>query len=157
MQKKLIVLATLLSVAALAGTGCAGKNPPTLARDVAVNGQTLLTGVKSLSQIVITSEAAGLLQRNDAVKSVEAFRGVGIAAQSVAEGLDILVTLAANDPQYQTTIDRILAGLDQIDSGTLAALVPIGNETVRAQMSEKALTIIRVASNITKQILILRR
>lgn len=148
------VITILLLVSFLTGTasmqGCAGKDRPTVVATVATHGTTLITALKATQQAIIDAEAKQLIPRNAAVTSIQTFQKIGASGEEVAKLLNTLLALPADSTEVPTTIDRIQAALDIIQSQLFDALVPIENAEVRSQVS-------RLASEVSKTIALINR
>jgi hypothetical protein len=145
---KQIGLVYLLMSLLLLSISCAGKTPPTIARDTAQRGEMLMNAVHAVQKEVIAAESRKAIPTEAARRSMEVFKKVGDAGQEVANGLDSLVTLTAGSTEAASVVQRVQAALAVVDSGILEALVPIGDEATRNQVVQLAREVNKIATEI---------
>ena len=155
-NRKFLVAMMIMLMAVIIMNACAGKNPPTIAPDLAVNGKTLLQAVDATQKAVADAEARGAITREQAIKSMNVFKKVWTSAETAANSLESLTTLTAGSAEAATVVEKIQAALDVVDSGLLEALVPIGDENTRAQVTKLAQSVSALISEINRQILTIK-
>lgn len=140
-KKMLLYLFTIWVVIPLTVVACAGNNPPRVAATVATHGTAVMEGIRAAQNVVIQAEAQGTLPRNAAVSSMEVFKRLGAAGETLAGYLQAYAALSPGSSEAQSQLARIREALRMIDSQLFEALVPIGDEATRKQVSALAVQI----------------
>lgn len=150
--RNLVVIGVLVLVATM-NASCAGKNPPTIARDVAVNGKALTDAVDAVQKVIIDAEAKGSISRNAAVTSMEAIKKTLAYSQEVATALNTLTTVTAGSGEEATLLEKVEATLALVSSGLLDSIAPISNDATRQQVAKLATAVTNIVGEINRQLI----
>jgi hypothetical protein len=146
-----LVVAVMVVTGAVTATGCATRGTATVVATSAKYGEVLMKSIGAAQQAVIAGEATGLVERNPARIAVQRFVDTAALGEKAADKMDRL--LAADAAGRAALIIEIASLLDQVSSGALSALVPIGNEQLRSQLTALIAEIVRTVATINREVL----
>lgn len=136
---KRLTFAALAAVTILSLTGCGGNiHPNTVVTNVANNATVIVQAVDKIQDFVIEQEAAGRIPRNAAVTTMEHIGSALKAARQAHDYMDTLIQTSPSDLETKTLMGQIQTTLAIVSTEVGMSLIPVNDETVRAQVAKLA-------------------
>lgn len=133
-------------------SSCARISIPATVKQVSGNGVHIMQTVQAMATAVEQAEEKKILPRNQAIKVMVVLSKITDAGQEVVKYLNLMM-LADSPTELNSSVDKVIAALDIINTGLFQALVPIQDETLKTDIGLLAAEMGRTITIINREIL----
>jgi len=144
---------SLLLCCVLLSAGCVKKiSIPATVKQVSNNGIHIMQTVQAMASAVEKAENDKVISRNAAIKVMGILSKIIDAAEQVIKYLTLM--LSSDSPtELNSSVDKVIAALDVINTGLFQAFIPIQDETLKTDLGNLAAEMGRTITIINREVL----